>query len=91
MRIVLHGKMYEIGAIKQVFQRLKDGYLLPDELKEEQLDIISRVCNGKHVLGVLPTGFGKSLTFVLAPIIMDEVCTVQATWPLYLIKELSNL
>ena len=43
------------------------------DLKEEQADAITSICCGKHVLVVLPTGFGKSLIFTSLPLIMDKV------------------
>ena len=38
----------------------KLGY---DELKEEQLRVVSSVVRQRDVFAVLPTGFGKSLCF----------------------------
>jgi len=46
-------------------------------LKEEQLQLITAVCNRKNVLGVLPTGFGKSLVYYVAPLVMDKVSTCE--------------
>jgi ATP-dependent DNA helicase RecQ len=36
-------------------------------LKDEQLLCLSKILEGKDILAVLPTGFGKSLIFQLAP------------------------
>ena len=34
-----------------------------EEMKREQLEVVSGVLNGQDVFAVLPTGFGKSLCF----------------------------
>jgi len=57
----------------ELFTVVKSKYNLPFELKQEQLNILNLLPDGKNVLGVLPTGFGKSATFVLTPLLFDEV------------------
>ena len=57
----------------ELFTIVKSKYNLPFELKLEQLNILNLLLDGKNVLGVLPTGFGKSATFVLTPLLFDEV------------------
>ena len=52
---------------------VKEKYRLKYDLKKEQLDIISSIVSGRSCFGILPTGFGKSLTFYLPPLIFDEV------------------
>jgi len=45
------------------------------KLKREQLDIIQAICKGRDVNAVLPTGFGKSICFVVPPLLADmQVC-----------------
>ena len=56
------------GALLKVCTKLN----LPFGLKEEQKAIISSALNG-HVLGILPTGFGKSECFGLYGPLLDEV------------------
>ena len=34
------------------------------KLKKEQKEIITSVLNGKDIIGVLPTGFGKSVCYI---------------------------
>ena len=40
------------------------------ELKQQQLDVLRAVFDGKDTIAVLPTGFGKSLRFQMLPFLM---------------------
>ena len=42
-------------------------------LKEKQTDVINHVLKKENVIGVLPTGYGKSLTYMLPPLLLDMV------------------
>ena len=42
-------------------------------LKTEQRDALKLVMRGSHTMVNLPTGFGKSLVFALAPFIKNKV------------------
>ena len=44
-----------------------------DSLKEKQKEIILNYLNGNDVVGLLPTGYGKSLCYLLPPLITDKV------------------
>ena len=46
-------------------------------LKEEQKTIIVALSKGQDAFGVLPTGFGKSMTYILLPILMDKVIYIE--------------
>lgn len=41
------------------------------DLKKEQLQIIEAVTSGKDVTAILPTGYGKSVGYILPPLIKD--------------------
>ena len=43
------------------------------QLKSEQKEIIQNVLERKDSMAVLPTGFGKSMCYVLPPLILDKV------------------
>jgi ATP-dependent DNA helicase RecQ len=43
------------------------------QLKSEQKEIIQNVLERKDSMAVLPTGFGKSMCYVLPPLIFDKV------------------
>jgi len=39
-------------------------------MKKEQYEIVKLLLEKKNVIGILPTGFGKTLTFLLPPLIL---------------------
>jgi ATP-dependent DNA helicase RecQ len=43
------------------------------QLKSEQKEIIQNVLERKDSMAVLPTGFRKSMCYVLPPLILDKV------------------
>jgi len=62
--------------INSCFDEVKRKYGLYFDLKREQSEILNIIINvKKNVFGVLPTGFGKSLTYVLPPLLLDQVRT----------------
>lgn len=44
-----------------------------DNLKDKQHELISHYINGNDVVGLLPTGYGKSLCYLLPPLISNKV------------------
>ena len=47
-----------------------------DSFREGQEEIIENILEGKDVLGVLPTGGGKSICYQLPSLIMDGISLV---------------
>ena len=43
------------------------------QLKSEQKEIIQNVLERKDSMAVLPTGFRKSMCYILPPLILDKV------------------
>ena len=58
-----------------IMQILK-SYFGYDNLKEEQEKIINNVIKRKDTIGLLPTGFGKSLTFQIPALLFEGVTIV---------------
>ncbi len=46
------------------------------KLKKEQKEIVTSVLNGKDIIGVLPTGFGKSICYILPHMILMKTVIV---------------
>ena len=44
-----------------------------EQMKPEQLEVVSGVLNGHDVFAILPTGFGKSLCFAILPSMYDQL------------------
>ena len=64
--------------VPQLFDDVKQKYGFPFALKKEQEEIIAHICANKNVFVLLPTGFGKSVTFLIPPLIFDEVLIIMA-------------
>lgn len=66
--------------------KVKEKFGFKIELKPEQLEIIKSVIEGKDVFGLLPTGFGKSMTYIFIPLVLDEVFLLSPA-PYFLIRK----
>ena len=44
-----------------------------DSLKDKQMDIVKNFIKGKDVIGLLPTGFGKSMCYLIPPLVTNKV------------------
>ena len=49
---------------------------LPQVLKEKQKEVLVNLVANKNVLAVLPTGYGKSLLFIVSPLLLSGCCIV---------------
>ena len=64
----------ETGNLLQKYEAIKAKYKgFPTALKQVQIDALLALMRGKNLVANLPTNFGKSLLFVLPPLLMDEV------------------
>ncbi len=45
-------------------------------LKEKQIEVIENIIAGNDTFAMLPTGFGKSVCYILPPLILDVVSTM---------------
>ena len=52
------------------------------ELRQEQTEAIRTIVSGKNCIVTLPTGFGKSEIYALAPLVMDRVNNTIIVWTL---------
>lgn len=59
-----------------IFRSILRKYWGYPDFRPVQLDIIRSIYEGKDVLGLLPTGGGKSITFQVPALTMDGVCLV---------------
>ena len=43
-----------------------------DKLKDKQISVINEILSGNDVIGLLPTGYGKSICYILPPLITKK-------------------
>lgn len=55
---------------KDLLQSFGQDFFRKSELREGQYEILSRILMGRDVVGLLPTGGGKSLTYQLASLLL---------------------
>jgi len=55
------------------FDIIQHKYILPAHLKLQQKEVINCILQRQNVVAVWPTGFGKSLAYLIPPLILDEV------------------
>jgi RecQ family ATP-dependent DNA helicase len=44
-----------------------------DNLKEKQIQVINEILSGNDVIGLLPTGYGKSMCYILPPLLTKKI------------------
>ena len=44
-----------------------------DSLKDKQFDVINELLSGNDVIGLLPTGYGKSMCYLIPPLVSKKV------------------
>jgi ATP-dependent helicase YprA (DUF1998 family) len=63
-------------SVENVYKNAKDvlaGLGLPQELKEQQIQALRYIVQGQNLICSLPTGYGKSHIFAIAPFLFDRV------------------
>jgi hypothetical protein len=55
------------------FNIVKLNFALEFHLKQEQVEVIWNILNKRDAMGILPTGFGKSMLYIIPPLILDIV------------------
>ena len=60
---------YSNADVLKGYKKIQENFKFDYTLKEEQCRPLLNILNGEHSLVVLPTGFGKSDIFMLAPLI----------------------
>ncbi len=65
--------IYIMDDFDQHFECVKRKYDINFSLKPQQKEIITSILSKKPTFGILPTGFGKSMCYLLPPLLMDEV------------------
>ena len=69
--------MFIIGFfIVEKYQSILRKYWGYSDFRPLQADIIDAVCQGHDVLGLMPTGGGKSITFQVPALYMPGICIV---------------
>jgi ATP-dependent DNA helicase RecQ len=61
----------DLDELRKCFEEKKSQHNITFQLKNEQLMIGLSIAQGKNCLGFLPTGFGKTMCFVLNSIVSD--------------------
>lgn len=58
--------------VKEIFKERKLTHNIDFDPKDEQIRIAVSVLNNRNVIGLLPTGFGKTLCMVLPTLVQME-------------------
>ncbi len=64
------------GLERPVLDYFARRYFQIPELKQEQIKLLQRTLHGQDAIGILPTGFGKSLVFQLYALLSPRVTLV---------------
>lgn len=76
--------MLDVATIQELAAKL--GY---QQLKSEQLEVISNFLLGRDCYFSAPTGFGKSVLFQLAPILYDTLLNVNDSCVIVVVPTIS--
>ncbi|XP_062589152.1 probable ATP-dependent DNA helicase RecQ [Saccostrea cucullata] len=60
--------------VTEIFNNeIKEQFHFNFELKDEQVRVVDSIPQHNHTVGVFPTGFGKSICYLLPPLIFDRL------------------
>ena len=59
--------------ISELVARVNARYGWTSQLKPLQSEVLNDLLVGRNVVGILPTGYGKSLIYTMLPLMLDEV------------------
>ena len=64
-------------GVKDIYRNIRlRCTMLPENLKDKQIDLLFAIINGKNTFGILPMVFGKSLVYSIAALMLDMVSFV---------------
>lgn len=73
IRSCLHRSSTMEEIYKRTLAKVLTKFKFEIKLKEEQQSVLFSILEKKDVFALLPTGFGKSRTYILMPLLADEV------------------
>ena len=59
--------------MEESIKKVMGMYKYPFQLKDEQKKVVHHIVKGNSTLTVLPTGYGKTMTIILPPLLLNEV------------------
>ena len=65
--------------VSKHFEHVKQEYSINLHLKDLQICAVNSICHGKDTVVCLPTGYGKTITMLLPPLLMDKVSNICAS------------
>ena len=79
---VLKFRSLNISTINNIFKMagvnecngILAEHLYDFKFKDKQYDVVLSILNGRDTIGLLPTGYGKSLCYFVPPLLLDKVC-----------------
>ena len=64
----------------------KESLKLEFALKEKQFACIQNIADGRYVMGILPTGYGKTLICTILPRVLDTLHDKHLGWHMVLVR-----
>ena len=71
--LALHNKTSMEDLVKEATRKVLRKFKFDFALKAEQENVVHHLIKGNDVFALLPTGFGKSMCYIMMPLIMSEV------------------